>query len=146
MSLQTWNQPNSTGYLIYGWLPGWQCKCSIYLFTKSQRAWYKLVIQLSVSLYRISTTSGQRFTITGNNMNIFSYCRHFQYRPYPRTIILRLCHSLPDGKLQKEKRALCFTAGLLWTMAKGEEYSKDSHDAEAILAHYRVDKPSKRFY
>ena len=31
-------------------------------------------------------------------------------------------------------------------MAKGEEYSKDSHDAEAILAHYRVDKPSKRFY
>ena len=99
--------------LIYGWLPGWQCKCSIYLFIKSQRAWYKLVIQLSVSLYRISTTSGQRFTITGNNMNIFSYCRHFQYRPYPRTIILRLCHSLPDGKLQKEKRALCFTAGLL---------------------------------
>ena len=25
-------------------------------------------------------------------------------------------------------------------MAKGEEYNKDSHDAEAILAHYRVDK------
>jgi len=31
-------------------------------------------------------------------------------------------------------------------MAKGKEYSKDSHDAEAILAHYRVDKPSKCFY
>ena len=42
--------------------------------------------------------------------------------------------------------ALFFTAGLLWTMAKGEEYSKDSHDAEVILAHYWVDKPSKRFY
>ena len=49
-------------------------------------------------------------------------------------------------KLQKEERALCFTAGLLWTMAKGDEYSKDSHDAEAILVQYRVDKPSKRFY
>ena len=61
-------------------------------------------------------------------------------------VIVRLRHSLPDGKLQKEERALCFTAGLLWTMAKGEEYSKDSHDAEAILAHYRIDKPSKRFY
>ena len=34
-------------------------------------------------------------------------------------------------------------------MAKGEEYSKDSRDAEAILAHYLhvvLDKPSKRFY
>ena len=61
-------------------------------------------------------------------------------------VIVRLCHSLPDGKLQKEGRALCFTAGLLRTMAKGEEYSKDSHDAEAILAHYRIDKPFKRFY
>ena len=60
--------------------------------------------------------------------------------------IVRLRHSLPDGKLQKEGRALCFTAGLLWTMAKGNEYSKDSHDTEAILAQYRVDKPSKRFY
>ena len=68
------------------------------------------------------------------------------YRPYPQTIILRLRHSLPDGKLQKEGRALCFTAGLLWTMAKGKEYSKDSHDVEVILAHYRVDKPSKPFY
>ena len=36
------------------------------------------------------------------------------------------------------------TAGLLWAMAKGEEYSKDSHGAEAILAHYWVDKLSKR--
>ena len=63
-----------------------------------------------------------------------------------KRVIVRLRHSLPDGKLQKEGRALCFTAGLLWTMAKGEEYSKDSHDAEAILAHYRVDKPFKRFY
>ena len=61
-------------------------------------------------------------------------------------VIVRLHHSLPDGKLQKKGRALCFTAGLLWTMANVEEYSKDSHDAEAILAHYRVDKPSKRFY
>ena len=51
-----------------------------------------------------------------------------------------------DGKLQKEERALCFTAGLLWTMAKGEEYSKDSHDAEATLDQYRVNKPFKRFY
>ena len=31
-------------------------------------------------------------------------------------------------------------------MAKGEEYNKDFHDAEAILVHYRVDKPSERFY
>ena len=31
-------------------------------------------------------------------------------------------------------------------MAKGEEYSEYTHDAEAILAHYWVDKPSKRFY
>ena len=61
-------------------------------------------------------------------------------------IILRLRHSLPDGKLQKEGKALRFTVGLLWTMAKGEEYSKDSHDTEAILAHYQVDKSSKRFY
>ena len=63
-----------------------------------------------------------------------------------KRVIVRLRHSLPDGKLQKEERALCFTAGLLWTMAKGEEYSKDSHDAETILAHYRIDEPSKRFY
>ena len=61
-------------------------------------------------------------------------------------VIVRLRLSLPDGKLQKEERALCFIAGLLWTMAKGEEYSKDSHDTETILAHDRVDKPSKRFY
>ena len=63
-----------------------------------------------------------------------------------KRVIVRLRHSLPDGKLQKEERALCFTAGLLWTMAKGEEYSKDSHDTEAILAHYWKDKPSKCFY
>ena len=46
------------------------------------------------------------------------------------------------------KGALFFIAGLLWTMAKGEEYSKDSHDTKVILAHYLnvVDKPSKRFY
>ena len=31
-------------------------------------------------------------------------------------------------------------------MAKGEKFSKDSDDAEAILAHVRVDKLSKRFY
>ena len=28
-------------------------------------------------------------------------------------VIVGLRHSLPDGKLQKEGRALCFTAGLL---------------------------------
>ena len=28
-------------------------------------------------------------------------------------VIVRLRHSLLDGKLQKEERALCFTAGLL---------------------------------
>ena len=28
-------------------------------------------------------------------------------------VIMRLRHSLPDGKLQKEERPLCFTAGLL---------------------------------
>jgi len=28
-------------------------------------------------------------------------------------VIVRLRHSLPDGKLQKEEWALCFTAGLL---------------------------------
>ena len=28
-------------------------------------------------------------------------------------VIVRLRHSLPDGKLQKEGRTLCFTAGLL---------------------------------
>ena len=31
-------------------------------------------------------------------------------------------------------------------MEKGEKYSEDSHDAEATLAHYRVDKPFKHFY
>ena len=31
-------------------------------------------------------------------------------------------------------------------MAKGEDYSKDSHDTEAVLAHHRVDKLSKCFY
>ena len=30
-------------------------------------------------------------------------------------------------------------------MAKGEEYSECTHDAEAILAHHQVDKPFKRF-
>ena len=39
----------------------------------------------------------------------------------------------------------CFAARLLCTMAKGEEYSEHTHDAEAILAHYRVDKPFKHF-
>ena len=43
-------------------------------------------------------------------------------------------------------RALHFAARLLCTMAKGEEYSEYTHDAEAILAHYQVDKPFKRFY
>ena len=47
--------------------------------------------------------------------------------------------------LNKE-RALCFAARLLCTMAKGEKYSECTHDAEAILAHYWVDKPFKRFY
>ena len=83
--------------------------------------------------------------VTGTT-NSYLTCTTNYYRPYPRTIILRLCHSLPDGKLQKERRALFFTAGLLWMMAKGKEYSKDSHDIEAILAHYQVDKPSKRVY
>ena len=68
------------------------------------------------------------------------------YRPYPRMIILRSCHQLPDGKSQNEGRVLCFAAGLLCTMAKGKEYSECTHDAEAILAHYRVDKPFKCFY
>ena len=31
-------------------------------------------------------------------------------------------------------------------MAKGEEYSEYTHDAETILAHYQVDKPFKHFY
>ena len=61
-------------------------------------------------------------------------------------INLRLHHQLLDGKLQKEGRLVCFTAGLLWTMAKGEEDSKDSHDAEVTLAYYEVDKPFKHFY
>ena len=65
------------------------------------------------------------------------------YRPYPRRIILRSRHQLPDGKLQNEGRALCSAAGLLCTMAKGEEYSEYT---ETILAHYRVDKPFKCFY
>ena len=55
----------------------------------------------------------------------------------------RLHHQHLDDKLQKE---VCFTAGLLCTMAKGKEDSKDFHDAEVILAHYRVDKPCKCFY
>ena len=51
-----------------------------------------------------------------------------------------------DGKLQNKGRTLCSGAGLLCTMAKTEEYSEYTHDAEAILAHHRVDKPFKRFY
>ena len=42
--------------------------------------------------------------------------------------------------------ALFYNRFAVNAMAKGEEYSRNSHDAEAILAHYRVDKPSKRFY
>ena len=49
-------------------------------------------------------------------------------------------------QIAKGGSVLCFTAGLPRTMAKDEEYRKDFHNAEAILAHYRVDKPSKRFY
>ena len=45
--------------------------------------------------------------------------------------------------MQKEGSMLYFTAGLLCTMAKGEEYSEYTHDAEAILAHYWA---FKRFY
>ena len=48
--------------------------------------------------------------------------------------------------MANEGRALCFAARLLCTMAKGEKYSEYTHDAEAILGHYRVDKPFKRFY
>ena len=65
---------------------------------------------------------------------------------YPRMRNCEITSFTSDGKLQKEERALCFTARLLWTMVKGKEYSKDSHDTEAILAHYRIDKPSKCFY
>ena len=49
-------------------------------------------------------------------------------------------------QIANEGRAVCFAARLLCIMAKGEEYSEYTHDAEAILAHYRVDKPFKRFY
>ena len=51
-----------------------------------------------------------------------------------------------DVKLENEGSALCSAAGLLCPMAKGEEYSEYTHDTEAILAHYREDKPFKRFY
>ena len=44
--------------------------------------------------------------------------------------------------MQKEGRAPCFTARLLWIMVKGKEYRKDFHDTAAIPAHYQVDKPS----
>ena len=81
-----------------------------------------------------------------STLSVYDTCIQLPIDLIHERVIVRLCHSLPDAKLQKEERALCFTAGLLWTMAKGEEYSKDSHDAEVILAHYRVDKPSKRFY
>ena len=49
-------------------------------------------------------------------------------------INLRLHHQLSDGKLQEEGRLVCFTARLLCTIAKDKEDSKDSHDAEVILA------------
>ena len=48
-------------------------------------------------------------------------------------------------RMANEGRVLCFAAGSLFTMAKGEKYSEDSHDTEVILAHYRVDKPSNAF-
>ena len=32
---------------------------------------------------------------------------------------------------KKKGRALCYTAGLLWALAKDKEYSMDSHDEEA---------------
>ena len=46
-----------------------------------------------------------------------------------------------------KKRGTLFCSWItVCTIAKGEKYSEDSHDAEAILAHYRVDKPFKRIY
>ena len=36
--------------------------------------------------------------------------------------------------MQKKGRTWYFAAGLLHTMAKSEEYSKDSHVADVILA------------
>ena len=81
--------------------------------------------------------------VTGLSLKGFDGCT---MTVYPRMRNCEITSFTSDGKLQKEERALCFTAGLLWMMAKGKEYSKDSQDAEAILAHGRVDKPSKRFY
>ena len=48
--------------------------------------------------------------------------------------------------MQKEGRALIYSQ-IAVNDGKGQRLpSKDSHDTEAVLAHYRVDKLSKRFY
>ena len=52
--------------------------------------------------------------------------------------------SLTSGwQIAKGGKGALFYSQIAVNNGKGEEYSKDSHDAEAILAHYRVDKPSK---
>ena len=56
---------------------------------------------------------------------------------------MRLHNQLFGWQIQKEGRALCFTAGLLCTITKGKEYSENPlYDTEVILVHYRVDKTS----
>ena len=67
------------------------------------------------------------------------------YRCYPCMIILRL--SLTFGwQIAKGGKGALFYSWNAVNDGKSEEYSKNSHDAEAILAHCPVDKPSKCFY
>ena len=55
--------------------------------------------------------------------------------------------SLTSGwQFAKGGKAALFCSWItVYDVAKGKKYSEDSHDTEAILAYYRVDKPFKRF-
>ena len=71
----------------------------------------------------------------------------YMYRPYPRTRNCEITSFTSGWQIAKGGKGTLFYSRIAVNDgAKGEEYSKDSYDAEAILAHYRVDKPSKRFY
>ena len=68
------------------------------------------------------------------------------YRSYPWTRNCEITSFTSGWQIAKGGKGAPFYSRIAVNDGKGEEYSKDSHDTEVILAHYRVDKPSKRFY
>ena len=68
------------------------------------------------------------------------------YRPYPRTIIFEIMSLTSGWQIAKGGKGVLFYSRIVVNNGKRQRERTDSHDAEAILAHYRVDKPFKRFY